>query len=68
MAAVSQQASVQSIMLSDSEIGSASKAPKLISLNDHSSWKGRFQRFIEAIDTGMWIWVECEYKRPTQEG
>ena len=54
-------------MLNDNEAGSTNKAPRLMSLDDYSNWKNRFETHINGMDTNLWVKIEEGYIRPTKE-
>ena len=58
---------IQHILLTDNETGNSSKAPRLMSLDDYSHWKHRFETHINGIDTNLWLKIEEGYTRPLHE-
>ena len=50
--------------MSDNEAGSATKVPKLTTIDDYPHWKGRFEIFLNGLDTNLWERIEVGYTRP----
>ncbi|KAI3821549.1 hypothetical protein L1987_09117 [Smallanthus sonchifolius] len=49
----------------DNEIGTSQKPPKLLSLEDYSNWKDRFDQLVSFTDTSLWIPILEGYTHPT---
>ena len=64
-AAVNDQATrLQKMMMLENESGSGTKVPKLTDLDDYPHWKGRFEIFLNGVDTSYWMAIENGYQRP----
>ena len=58
---------IQTLLLTETEIGNSNKAPKLLSLDDYTQWKYRFKIHINGVDTNLWMMKESGYLRPLNE-
>ncbi|KAJ0604247.1 putative transcription factor interactor and regulator CCHC(Zn) family [Helianthus annuus] len=50
-----QTPSIQSILLSESEIGSLNRPPKLMHLNEYPGWVDRFYTYVLGQNTELWL-------------
>ncbi|KAD7116854.1 hypothetical protein E3N88_04122 [Mikania micrantha] len=63
-AVVGQNFKIHSILISETEVGSANKVPKLLDLTDYDNWKGRFETHLNGTDTNLWERILSPYERP----
>ncbi|KAD7116943.1 hypothetical protein E3N88_04211 [Mikania micrantha] len=64
----SQNTKLQSILISETEVGSANKVPKLLDLADYDNWKGRFETHLNGTYTNLWERILSPYERPRVVG
>ncbi|KAD3640008.1 hypothetical protein E3N88_29231 [Mikania micrantha] len=67
-AMASQNTKLQSILISETEVGSTNKVPKLLDLADYDNWKGRFETHLNGTDTNLWERILSPYERPRVVG
>ncbi|KAC9222872.1 hypothetical protein E3N88_46171 [Mikania micrantha] len=67
-AMASQNTKLQSILISETEVGSTNKVPKLLDLSDYDNWKGRFETHLNGTDTNLWERILSPYERPRVVG
>ncbi|KAD3640411.1 hypothetical protein E3N88_29634 [Mikania micrantha] len=57
-----------SALLSDYEVGTMTKPPKLVSLNEYSSWSARFESFLSIVNPSLTIPLIEGYEQPQLNG
>ncbi|KAD5802864.1 hypothetical protein E3N88_14224 [Mikania micrantha] len=67
-AVASQNSKIHSILISETEVGSTNKVPKLLDLTDYENWKGRFETHLNETDTNLWERILSPYERPKVVG
>ncbi|KAM0002892.1 putative RNA-directed DNA polymerase [Helianthus debilis subsp. tardiflorus] len=50
-----QSQSLQNLLISESEMGSNNRPPKLNHMNDFPSWKSRFHTYVQGQSTDLWM-------------
>ena len=59
-------ATMQNINL-DNKMGTATKPPKLLSIDEYDNWHDMFKNWVQAINLSVWMAVETKYQIPVDE-
>ena len=58
---------INELLRMEHEVGTTSKPPKMMKVQNYLTWKDRFQSFVEYQDTRMWICIQDGYISPSHD-